>query len=190
VRHLVEAHGGEVDVHSDGPGQGATFSIVLPIRAIDISEAEAEAEREGEREAENTPMRFGGAMTEQPLTGVRVLHVEDDSDSLELVRVVLEAAGAVVTSVESARKALELREPFHLIISDVGMPEVDGYTLMKCIRARRVGGDVPGIALTAYVGEDNAERAKRAGFQEHLPKPVNPRVLVETVHRWSHQGAG
>jgi len=105
-----------------------------------------------------------------------------------VLRMVLTTAGATVTPAASARDAFELfdtRGPFDLIISDIGMPEVDGYSFIRTVRARPVGSDVPAIALTAYARSEDAELARRAGYQDHLAKPVDERLLLQTVTRWS-----
>jgi PAS domain S-box-containing protein len=177
VRHLVEAHGGTVEARSEGPGRGATFAIVLPVRAVGVyTPGEGvPAEERGRTE----PARL--AMI---LERMRVLVVEDDRDSLELVREVLEDAGAQVTAVHSAREALEAEGPFDVIVSDIGMPEMDGYSLVRHIRSREHGGAVPAVALTAYARAEDSDLARRSGFQEHLAKPVKPADLVEAVARW------
>ena len=178
VRHLVDAHGGTVEAHSDGLGHGATFTVFLPIRAVNTL---AEAESKAEAATDNT----------RPcpsLDNLRVLVVDDDEDSLEVLRVVLELAGAQVTTVTSARGALDTIDAdgaFELIISDIGMPEMDGYTFIRCIRSRESGADVPAIALTAYAREVDAAHAMRAGYQEHLVKPVDERRLLRAVKTWS-----
>jgi signal transduction histidine kinase len=178
VRHLVEAHGGTVDATSEGPGRGTSFTLSLPIRAVDMSSAEPEPEPEREVEAEATqpssPWRV-------KLANVRALVVDDDPDSLDLLRVVLADAGARVTTARSAREALEARGPFDIIISDIGMPDMDGYALIRSLRSRDAEASVPAIALTAYAREEDVEQALRAGYQAHLAKPVDARTLVETA---------
>jgi CheY-like chemotaxis protein len=124
------------------------------------------------------------------LSNVRVLIVEDDRDSLELVSVVLERAGAQVVAAPSPHEALAARGAFDVIISDIGMPEMDGYTMIQRIRAQGSSGqDIPAIALTAYVAAEDADRARRAGFQEHLSKPIEAAKLVDAVQRWSRSTA-
>jgi len=182
VRHLVEAHGGYVEAESAGLGRGATFTVTLPIHGVHTNREAGAAPSNG-RAAEALATE-GGANLE----GVRVLAVDDDADSLEVLRMVLTTAGATVTPAASARDAFELfdtRGPFDLIISDIGMPEVDGYSFIRTVRARPVGSDVPAIALTAYARSEDAELARRAGYQDHLAKPVDERLLLQTVTRWS-----
>ena len=171
VRHLVEAHGGSVEAQSEGTGRGATFTITLPILAVD-------------RDPPELQMQAGPGRASASLKDVRILVVEDDLDSTEMLRIVLETAGAKVTTTTSARQAFEEIDtggPFDLIISDIGMPEEDGYTFMRHVRSGAAGAHVPAIALTAYARSEDAALAKKAGYQEHLSKPVNERVLLETA---------
>jgi PAS domain S-box-containing protein len=178
VRHLVEAHGGSVVVRSDGPGRGATFTVDLPIPAVNVPELDVRAEAKA---MESIPPVASSA----DLNGVRALIVDDDADSLELLRLVLESAGANVTTATSARAALGTAGPFDVIISDIGMPEMDGYAFMKRIRSADEGATTPAIALTAYARPEDATYAKRAGYQEHFTKPVDAAALIDTVGRWT-----
>jgi signal transduction histidine kinase len=182
VRHLVEAHGGTVTANSEGLGRGATFVVTLPIRAVSLP-SEPPSERELGRGAAARPSAPPPPHAE--LRNVRVLVVDDDHDSLELLRVVLEGAGARVTTVTSGQAALDTAGAFDLVISDIGMPEMDGYRFMQLLRAREATEDVPAIALTAYARSDDAERAIRAGYQEHMTKPVDARKLLEAAARWA-----
>jgi CheY-like chemotaxis protein len=184
---LVEAHGGSVEAQSDGPGRGATFTITLPVHAVDVSQAPFLNAPRGDLDTAAPADRRIDAPQAIALDDVRILIVEDDRDSLELVRHVLEAAGARVTAVSSARAAIDEPGPFDVIISDIGMPEMDGYSLVERIRAR--DADVPAIALTAYVGQANADRALRAGFREHVAKPIDAVKLLATVRRWARKAA-
>ncbi len=180
VRHLADAHGGTVEAHSEGLGHGATFTVFLPIRAVNTV-AEAESTVEVTDHTEPCPS----------LDNLRVLVVDDDEDSLEVLRVVLELAGAQVTTVTSARgafDAIDAGAAFGLVISDIGMPEMDGYTFIRRIRSRESSADVPAIALTAYAHAADAAHAMRAGYQEHLVKPVDERRLLRAVRAWSRVG--
>jgi PAS domain S-box-containing protein len=185
VRHLVDGHGGSVEAYSEGLGHGATFTVVLPIRAV-----ETHAAVEADADAEPTD---GLEPAGRTLSNVRVLAVDDDADSLEVLREVLETAGAKVTTATSARGALDAIGAgdiaFDLIISDIGMPEMDGYSFISSVRSSESAAEVPAIALTAYGRASDAVLAKRAGFQEHLVKPVDQRRLVAAVKTWSRASA-
>ncbi len=180
VRHLVEAHGGCVEAESEGEGRGATFTITLPIRALDPPPAEEEAHGA----AEVAGAARAAHLLSNLLQGVRALIVDDDLDSLEILGHTLHGAGAEVTAVQSAQAGLTAAGPFDIIVSDIGMPGMDGYSFMRSIRSREEGADVPAIALTAYARDVDAERALRAGYQEHYAKPVDARRLVEAIRRW------
>jgi CheY-like chemotaxis protein len=177
VRHLVELHGGDVSAESAGEGHGATFSFRLPVRALADAPSAAEP---GGRPA-------GAAATPAyDLSGVRVLVVDDEADARELVRVVLAAAGAEVSVTASAQEALGLLGDglkVDVIISDIGMPEMDGYHLIQAMRALGGGTEMtPAIALTAYGRAEDAARALASGYQRHLTKPVTAAMLVSAVH--------
>ncbi len=181
VRHLVEAHGGHVEASSEGLGKGTTFVVHLPIRPINVT---APIPGESAPSLESATAATPGVAS---VAGMRVLAVDDDKDSLELVVSVLEAAGARVVGAASAQLALRLLDtagPFDVIVSDIGMPGMHGYTFVQRLRARGAP-TVPAIALTAYARIDDAERAKRAGFEAHLAKPVDERILIETIRSFS-----
>jgi CheY-like chemotaxis protein len=183
VRHLAEAHGGSVEARSEGLGRGSTFVVTLPILAV-MPAASTPATTTGD------PASLAADPDEPPsnIEGVRVLVVDDEQDSLEVLREVLTLAGAEVTTVTSAREALHAVDatgPFDLIVSDIGMPETDGYELIRRVRAGGSGADVPAIALTAYARGTDAVLARSAGFQEHLVKPVDERRLLRAVGAWS-----
>jgi signal transduction histidine kinase len=180
VRHLVEAHGGTVDAQSDGAGRGAVFTMTLPVRAVGLTEVDwAEAEAGTGTTATPSSSPWG-----EKLANTRVLVVEDDPDSLDVVRVMLEDAGACVATAAGATEALravDASPAFDVIVSDIGLPGMDGYEFMRRIRAGSPGREVPAIALTAYTRGEDVERAVQAGYQEHLPKPVDSRKLIEVV---------
>jgi CheY-like chemotaxis protein len=186
VRQLTELHGGNVSAHSAGPGKGSTFRLVFPVASSDITPLEASGQwRAPEQPAEPTQEK-----TPVELTGVRILVVDDEPDSRALVERLLQDCGASVVSAGSAEEAILalLREVPHVIVSDIGMPGTDGYTLMRQIRALHDGGaSVPAIALTAYVRSEDQARAARAGFQAHLPKPVDAEALQSTVEKLARQ---
>ena len=177
VRHLVELHGGSVHAASAGSGQGATFTVRLP-GAVPLQSGEPAS----------TPEPPPVAADYLPvLTSVRVVVVDDDADTRELLTTVLGEAGADVVAVQSARDALaaiQSRAP-DIIIADIGMPEEAGYALIRRVRAIAAdrGGRAPAIALTAYARTEDRERALAAGFQVHLSKPFNPTAVVQVVAR-------
>ncbi|MEO8905549.1 MAG: ATP-binding protein [Polyangiaceae bacterium] len=182
VRYLVEAHGGSIVASSQGLGHGARFVAALPVTI----EQNAEADRPSSPLASTEHAVVSVSSNE--LDGVRALLVDDDPDSLELLRIVLARAGATVTSATSATSALQQTGPFDVLISDIGMPEMDGYTLMQRIRARDLWTSVPAIALTAYARVEDEKLALQAGFQEHLVKPVDAAALIERVKKWTRAG--
>ena len=170
VHHLVELHGGTIQVASSGEGQGATFVIRLPVLVTSQL---------------NTDHSLPHNTSDLKLNGLYVLLVDDERDSRNLVAFLLEQHGANVTSVESAREALEqlTQTTFGLLISDIGMPNMDGYTLIRYIREQLSdpNRDILAIALTAYAGEGDQQQALAAGFQQHITKPIEPEALIQTV---------
>ncbi len=234
VRHLVEMHGGNVSAHSDGPGQGSTFVVELPL-AYDKHES---AQAEGAVLGSPTSVDGGAAHSAEPATlqGIRILLVEDDDDSRILLTVLLERRGASVIPASSSPEALNWlenlqspksnvqsrnsnqqspgssqqitppQEPVDIIISDLGMPDEDGYDLIRKIRALPSNSsatthdlslnaadssfvplpssfDIPAIALTGYATVKDRERALAAGYQLHLAKPVEPEDLINAILR-------
>ncbi|WP_445304687.1 PAS domain-containing protein [Microcoleus sp. Pol7_A1] len=176
VRQIVELHGGTVAVESQGEGQGAIFTVRIPL-----------APRSRELPAIEQPSDSTG-----DLSGIHVLVVDDEADSREFVAFVLEQAGATVTSVASATKALQAFSQAvpEIVVSDIGMPEMDGYMLMRHIRSLPLeqGGQIPAIALTAYAGEMDRQQAIAAGFQRHLAKPVDPEEVVAMIAKLLSSG--
>jgi PAS domain S-box-containing protein len=176
VKQLVAAHGGTVTARSPGPGKGATFLVALPARSA-TSAIGRVVGPDGDAASTSTGL--------PRIDGLRVLVVDDEEDALALVSQVLSAHGAKVYAVGSAREALEqvgnLRPD--VIVSDIGLPEEDGYSLIKKIRSLPTerGGRTPAVALTAYAREEDAHRAFAAGYQIHVAKPVEPTELATVV---------
>ena len=181
VRHMVELHGGTVRVESPGEGHGATFTVRLPIRlGIEAGMEGTLAERR-QRPAEEVPDLAGS----QILNGLHVLVMDDEADTRELLVTALERCGAQVTAVPSVPAALASldRELPDVLLSDIGVPGEDGYSLIRKLRSRSAecGGNVPAAALTAYARSEDRIRALSAGFQAHLAKPIDPAELVATI---------
>lgn len=179
VRYLVEAHGGTVLAQSAGTGKGACFVVRLPNRAAEEQRVQAVVQP-CELE-QDTPESFGPTS----IRGMRVLLVEDDTDSRDLISLILRRGGAEVSSAASAPEALELLQACvpNVVISDIGMPDMDGYAFIERVRRFPVaaGGQTPAIALTAYARELDRRQAAAAGFQRHLAKPVSATDLLRTV---------
>ncbi|HEY8076424.1 MAG TPA: ATP-binding protein [Labilithrix sp.] len=177
VRHLVELHGGTVRAESAGPGTGASFSVILPIAS--------ERARAFERPP---PLRLvAGANLSPPsdVEGIRVLVVDDEPDARELLAAVLTSRKAKVTTAGSASDALRKLEQDlpDVLVSDIGMPGEDGYSLIQRVRALPAerGGRTPAVALTAYARVEDRTRALVAGFNMHVPKPVEPAELLAVL---------
>ncbi|MFQ4146098.1 response regulator [Chlorogloeopsis sp. ULAP02] len=170
VRQLVELHGGQIQADSPGEGQGTTFTVLLP-----------SFKENGSTQTEGLPL-FSASLALSSLTGMKILVVDDDIDSRELVAIIFEQYEAVVMTVASAREALDVFKQFQpdLLIADIGMPTEDGYSLMRKIRTLppQKGGEIPAIALTAYARLEDRTDAFAAGFQRHLTKPIDPEQLV------------
>lgn len=169
VHHLVELHGGTVQVESPGEEMGTTFTVTLPMMT---DSAQLSPESQPSESALD-------------LTGIRVLVVDDDNDTREVVAFFLEQAGASVVCSASAAEALVAlnRSQPDVLLSDIGMPEVDGYMLLRQVRALppEQGGRIPAIALTAYAGEIDFQQAMMAGFQRHIAKPIEPQILIQAI---------
>jgi len=179
VKQLIEQHGGTVRAESAGEGCGASFTIELPLAKQTASNARSA------RAAMIRPPPPTPDMTVLDLAGASVLVVDDDRDARELIKRILGDCNARVRIADSAGQALEMfrAEPPQLLISDLGMPEVDGFELLDRVRQlpREAGGLVPAIALTAFARSEDRLRALEAGFSSHISKPVEPSELIATV---------
>jgi signal transduction histidine kinase len=172
VRHLVELHGGTVDAQSPGPGRGATFSVTLPLISTRVSGDTFSAQ----------------SLAYSPqLNGLRVLVVDDEPDALQIISKLIARTGAEVRACESASQALEVLEQWKpdVLMSDIAMPEEDGYSLINKVRSLPAerGGHIPAAAFTAYAREEDRKRALDAGFQMHIPKPVSGGQLATMIAR-------
>ncbi|MBE9108955.1 PAS domain S-box protein [Nodosilinea sp. LEGE 07298] len=169
VRQLVEVHNGTITASSSGEGLGATFSVCLPQLALEVTDNAA-------------------VVLPQPaldLVGIRVFSVDDSADTREFLTVLLSQYGADVVTAGSASEALTKLKTWRpdVLISDIGMPEIDGYSLIQQIRTLppEQGGDLPAIALTAYVRYEDQQQALASGYQRHLAKPLDPEKLVQAI---------
>ena len=187
VRHIVELHGGRVRVDSDGEGRGATFTVELPAAAVRTAPCEDRAQPAATAAVPLAPSTV--------LSGVRVLIVDDDRDTLDTLWMVLQQCGAEVRTADGAAAALEVLRAWrpNALVSDIGMPGEDGYSFIARVRAlsREHGGQTPALALTAYARTEDRVRALSAGFQMHMAKPVEPAELVavvSTLTSWAGPG--
>lgn len=172
VRHLVELHKGTIFAQSSGSGQGAIFTVRLPLLQ----------DNRGNREATG---KSSSPIASTPLAGLRVLVVDDEADTRNFLSFMFEEYGAFATAVASVDEALAVLEQAKpdILISDIGMSEQDGYTLIRKLRSLEPekGGRIPAIALTAYTREEDRLEALSAGFQQHLSKPIDPNKLIAAV---------
>ena len=182
VKQLVELHGGTVRVASEGKGTGATFIVVLPLTILrSVQEPEQETRRHPGAATLSTP----ALEVDLSLANVRVLVVDDEADARALIKRLLEDRGASVTTKASSAEALHSMEAerFDVLISDIGMPDEDGYTFIRRVRGLKAeqGSTVPAVALTAYARSEDRMKAVLAGFQMHVTKPVEPAELLTMV---------
>ena len=178
VRHLVELHGGTVEASSSGEGQGATFTVRVPVRQPSAAAPEVPAR------APSADTAASAALTAR-LNGLHVLIVDDDPAARELIAKILQGYGARVSLASSGSAALTLlfeARP-HVLLADLGMPEMDGYELIEQVRALdpNLGGRVPAVAVTAYASPQDRLRALHAGYQNHIAKPVEPEELAAVI---------
>ena len=168
VRYLSELHHGTVTVESGGRDRGATFRVKLPL-----------INRSSTKNLSLQSMKE--STISDRLTGTQILVIDDEGDSRELLTLIFQQEGANAIAASSANEALEVLQKItpDIIISDIGMPKIDGYTLMNQIRSLPQGKDVPAIAITAYAGEIDRQRSLDAGFQHHLAKPIDITKLLD-----------
>jgi PAS domain S-box-containing protein len=175
VRHIVEAHGGNVTAESAGVGLGATFVCILPLVGVEQEVVPA-------IERQLTQLKVKATSS---LRGIKVLVVDDDEDAREMLEAALNSYGAEVITAAGALKALDAlaSEEIDVLVSDINMPEVDGYELIRRVRAMKPeqGGRIPAVALTAYARAEDRLRALKSGYQTHMPKPVEPAELEVVV---------
>jgi signal transduction histidine kinase/ActR/RegA family two-component response regulator len=174
VRQIVELHGGTVRADSSGPGQGATFTVRFPI----VTSPRVRDLRSRADEGPSLPAL-------QRLDDLHVLLVEDNADGREVISMMIEKAGARVTSVASVKEAFEALESLQpdALVSDIGLPDEDGYALIRQLRNREseTGGFLPAVAMTGFVRTEDRARVLGAGFQIHVPKPINPAELTAAI---------
>ncbi|MBC5768579.1 GAF domain-containing protein [Ramlibacter albus] len=169
VRHLVEVHGGAIEASSEGEGRGARFTVTLPL----MQDAPQDAD----------PASKASVSPDADLTGVRILVIDDETDARELLARVLEDMGAKVVTrgdAESGIAAVEAERP-DLLVSDISMPGMDGYEVIRRVRRTSAGSSLPAVALTAFARPEDREKALQAGFDAHVAKPMEPALLVRAV---------
>ncbi|WP_413568267.1 ATP-binding protein [Bdellovibrio sp. HCB117] len=175
TKNLVEAHGGTIQVHSEGKGTGATFTAMFPITALRLPFIPPVKDAEGH------------VSSRLPLKGLKILVVDDQPDAQALIRTILKKAGAEATVTSTATEAFKLLIKIKpdVLISDVGMPEKDGYELISMIRRlpAEMGGNVKAICLTAYANDEDHKKALDTGFNEHLAKPVEAKQLIRSISK-------
>ncbi len=194
VRHVVEAHEGSVEAQSPGPGQGATFTVRLPLKQnqtqplstaepMHYTPANFPVQHRPKSETPEHTINVGSGA----LQGLQVLAVDDEKENLNVITAILSRAGAAVRTASSTANALEVMAEWHpdVLVADIGMPVEDGYVLINKLRSSTLeqGRSIPAVALTAYASIADRHRALEAGFQEHLAKPVEPDKLTDTVAR-------
>jgi signal transduction histidine kinase/ActR/RegA family two-component response regulator len=180
VRHLVELHGGSIKADSAGAGEGATFTITLPLAPQSRTQRKKVT---GRLRAEEVSQ---GHFTSLPsLDGIKVMLVDDDADTLQVVRAMLDGSKAVVQTAASVSEAMEMLVWYnpHVLVSDLAMPEEDGYSLIRKVRAldANKGYQIPAIAITSYVRVEDRARALAAGFNMFVPKPLQPEELITAI---------
>ena len=179
VKSLSELHGGSVRVKSGGEGKGSTFIVSLPVSVVHTLDTK--------ENLQHTPVQHDALLHSPDLTGVRVMVVDDEADAVELIKRIMEACGATVISCISGAECLEsiIRSRPDVVIMDIGMSDMDGYSLIGKLRATSPdqGGQTPAVALTAFARSEDRQRAMLAGFDVHVAKPAEPAELVAVASR-------
>ena len=180
VRHLVDLHGGRIEAFSEGQGKGSRFSVWLPVYTVPTPEAQ---DFDTARIAAAQPPPYDGRANR--LAGIRALIVDDSSDAASALEELLQMEGATVRSATSGQAALDLasRERFDVVVSDLAMPAMDGLTLVRALRETPLNRRTPAIACTGFNRPKDVERARKAGFDAHLGKPIGIADLIETILR-------
>ena len=174
VKSHVELHGGVVSASSAGEGKGATFSVKLPISAV---------RQEQTVQTESQKRTLPAGLKDRPdLVGLKILAVDDEPDTCDLIRFIFNQTGAIVETAKSAQEGLRLFDTWHpdIVVSDIGMPDVDGCDFIRILRDER-HSRIPAVALTAMARIDDRVKALTAGYQMHVSKPVEPIELVSIV---------
>jgi CheY-like chemotaxis protein len=179
VRHIVEAHGGTVHAKSDGRGRGALFTVALPLMV-----ARGAEQPDRRHPTANVDEARAARHSSPRLDGLRLLVVDDEPESSEVIAMILSDAGADVHVAGSAAGARDVlsKSKIDLLVSDIGMPEEDGYHLISSVRRREDAiGNIPAVALTAYASREDKIKMLSAGFQLHIPKPVDSAELIAAI---------
>jgi CheY-like chemotaxis protein/anti-sigma regulatory factor (Ser/Thr protein kinase) len=175
VKSLVELHGGVVSAHSAGEGKGSTFTVKLPISAIRL-------ERKHEPQVQKSRSAAAYLKDRHELVGLKILVVDDELDTVELLRFLFNETGAIVQTANSVEQGLQIFDSWQpdILVSDIGMPKIDGYEFIRIIRDQR-HSRIPAVALTAMARIDDRLKALTAGYQMHVSKPVEPVELISIV---------
>jgi CheY-like chemotaxis protein len=179
VRHLVELHQGEIEVESKGRNQGSTFTIALPVSLSDTIASNGDDDHEIYENGNEKVL-----ITPEVLHGVRVLVVDDEPDSRDLLTNILTRCGSDVRCSESAADAMKTFQEWNpdVLVSDIGMPNEDGYSFIRRVRKlKSEGSRIPAVALTAYATDEDRLEALSAGFQIHVTKPIEPESFVTSL---------
>lgn len=183
VQHLVELHGGTITASSPGIGQGATFTVKLPVRSYQGLPSDRPLQETAKGLVDSSSSQNTPSTQFTPNSRLRILLIDDDPDNLDLLRFLLQENGAIVTATTSPPEALRLIQdnPPDVIISDLSMPEMNGYQLMSQIRTLPQGDRIFAIALTTFARHEDRQEALNAGFQAYIAKPVDPFELLSSL---------